>query len=179
MPTVSEIEDYVFSWAVSVTGRPGLIGNEGVQAPEEPYVSVMAVLVDNPDHDIVSTSVDNLSETIRGMYRVDMSLQAIGGGSSNNPYSALSRFVKSMESNERQLSIREFGAGISGVEPIRDISTVSGSVTERRALLMFSVFASEPVTFDIYTAETVSGSIADDTDKTIDFSVPPDEASCG
>lgn len=179
MATITEVQDFFVAWLVEVTGREVQIANSGLSQPRIPYIVIQVMMRDSPDHDIVTVAQDGLSETVRGLGRLDMSIQAIGGGPADHPIRVLQKFYNSMSTNERILNLNESGIGISGSDTIRDISTESGRTTELRALLNISISTSSPDTFTITSATTVEGQIEADGDKTVDFSAPPPDVPCG
>lgn len=168
------VMDYVEAW----TGRTTYEADSGFTQPATPYCTVKLILENDYDFD-VADDIDGFNQTVRGLTRLDYSIQAIGGdaaaGTSANK--VLHRLLSSFKADLPREALEREEMGILSIGDVIDISTEVGGEIEDRAALTIGLSASIEETFDFETATTIGVEVDPGMDPPNNLTIP-DEPDC-
>lgn len=143
------VMDYVEAW----TSRTTYEADSNFTQPTSPYCTVKLINENDYDFD-VAEDTDGFHQVVRGLTRLDYSIQAIGGdavaGTSANK--VLHRLLASFKADLPRETLEKEEIGVILIGDVIDISTEVGGTIEDRAALTITLSASIAETFDFQTA---------------------------
>lgn len=172
---VQTLADYVEAY----TGRATFLADSNFTQPGTPYCTIKLINSNFSDKDIV-TDTDGFHQEVRGLARLDYSIQAIGGNevAATGAFRVLKILTLSFQADLPREALTTQGIGVVEIGEVRDASLVVGSNIEDRAMFILGVSASIPETYNFDTATQIEAELDSGVEPANSIVAPQDPPDC-